>query len=129
LSPMKKPSGCEELKGVKIKKKNNDEGGVDPQMIAATSIIGDKIIGTDRKELGKIEEIIMDLSAGTLTYAVMSTGGVFGLGDKFFAVPFSSLTYDIDEKVFYLDMDKQRLKKLPGFNKSEWPRRADWPLR
>jgi sporulation protein YlmC with PRC-barrel domain len=113
LTPMKKASGCEELKGVNIKKKNNDEGRIDPRMIAATSVIGDKVVGIDRKELGKIEEIIMDLSAGTLTYAVMSTWGVLGPGDKFFAVPLSSLTFDMGEKAFYLDIDKQRLKNCP----------------
>ena len=42
-------------------------------------------------------------------------------GDKLFAVPWSVLTLDTEKKCFILDVDKERLKNAPGFEKDNWP--------
>ena len=48
-----------------------------------------------------------------------------GAGDKLFAVPWSALTLDTDNKCFLLQVDKDRLKDAPGFDKDRWPSMAD----
>ena len=52
-------------------------------------------------------------------------GSGLGLGDKLFAVPWSALTLDTANKRFLLDVDKERLKSAPGFDKNAWPRMTD----
>ena len=47
------------------------------------------------------------------------------MGDKLFAVPWSALRVDEDEKQFILDVEKNRLEKAPGFDKDNWPDMAD----
>jgi hypothetical protein len=54
-----------------------------------------------------------------------SFGGVFGIGSKLFAIPWSALTLDADEKRFILDAPKERLENAPGFDKDHWPSMAD----
>lgn len=119
---------CPPAKGVSLQEKKDNDGGIDPKFIAATTVIGDKVKGKDGKELGKIEEIMMDLTTGSLTYLVLSTGGILGIGDKFFALPLEHLTFDTEEKVFYLDVNRDNLKKSSGFDKEQWPRKAGWPI-
>ncbi len=119
---------CAPAKGVNVREKPPDEQDVDPGFITASTVIGDKVKGKDGKELGKIEEIMMDLRTGTLTYLVLSTGGVLGIGDKFFALPLEHLTFDVGEKVFYIDITRDTLKKHRGFDREEWPRKATWPI-
>lgn len=58
-------------------------------------------------------------------YAVLSFGGFLGMGEKLFAVPWSALTLDTATKSFKLNVDKDRLKTAPGFDKDHWPNMAD----
>ena len=47
------------------------------------------------------------------------------MGQKFFAVPWSALTLDTKKKRFVLNVEKDRLKGAPGFDKDNWPNMAD----
>jgi hypothetical protein len=62
---------------------------------------------------------------GRVAYAVVSYGGVMGMGDKLFAIPWSAFRLDTDNKAFVLDVDKETLKNAEGFDKSNWPNTAD----
>ena len=65
------------------------------------------------------------MASGEVAYAVLSFGGVLGMGDKLFAVPWSALTLDTENKRFTLNASKDRLKDAPGFDKDHWPSMAD----
>jgi hypothetical protein len=58
-------------------------------------------------------------------YAVLSFGGVFGIGEKLFAVPWNALRLDTENKRFELNVETDRLKNAPGFDKNAWPDMAD----
>ncbi|WP_292931951.1 PRC-barrel domain-containing protein [Noviherbaspirillum sp.] len=99
--------------------------GPGPEVMAADTLQGDKVINSRGENLGEIEDIMLDVPNGRVAYAVLSFGGVMGIGDKLFAVPWSALTLDADQKCFVLDIDKDRLKNAPGFDKDHWPSMAD----
>jgi uncharacterized protein YrrD len=80
------------------------------------------------EELGEIQEIVFDLTCGTISYIVMSSGGLAGIGDKFSAIPLEALTFDTKDKLFLLDIDKKTFKKTRGFDKTDWPMEAQWPI-
>jgi sporulation protein YlmC with PRC-barrel domain len=54
--------------------------------IQATSIIGSRVRNQDGENVGKIEDFVMDMEAERIAYAVLSFGGLLGIGDKLFAV-------------------------------------------
>ena len=89
--------------------------------MSSSSLIGDKVHNSLNEDLGKIEDIMIDVETGRIAYAVLSFGGFLGLGDKLFAIPWSSLRLDEDQKRFILDVDKQTLESAPGFDKDNWP--------
>jgi hypothetical protein len=68
---------------------------------------------------------MIDIPSGRIAYAVLSFGGVLHMGNKLFAVPWTALRVDEDEKCFILDVDKSTLEKAPGFDKDNWPDMAD----
>ena len=94
------------------------------------NVIGVKVKTPDHKKLGEIEELVVDIESGKTIFAVLSFGGHFGFGDKFFAVPWDEfkLIRDEAEQYFELETDQDRLTELPGFDKSDWPDVAstDW---
>src|SRR5450755_1035773 len=103
----------------KIKKADPDKKY--RRVLAASTLAGDSVRNSAGEDLGKVDEIMIDIPSGRVAYAVLSFGGVLGMGNKLFAVPWSALRVDEDEKSFILDVDKTKLEKAPGFDKSNWP--------
>jgi sporulation protein YlmC with PRC-barrel domain len=103
----------------------NDTSGPGPEVMAASDFEGEDVVNRQGETLGDIEEIMIDVRSGRIAYAVLSCGGFLGIGDKLFAIPWSALTLDTDNKQFVLDVDRDRLKNAPGFDKDHWPSMAD----
>jgi hypothetical protein len=93
----------------------------EPRVLAADTLVGDKVVNLPMEDLGKIEHLIIDLERGRIAYAVLSFGGFLGMGDKLFAIPWSALALDTVEKRFILNVDKELLKRAPGFDRDHWP--------
>src|SRR5580658_7410643 len=86
-----------------------------PTVLAADTLSGNKVVNLRKEDLGKIEHLMIDLESGRVAYAVLSFGGFLGMGDKLFAIPWSSLSLDTVEHQFILNVDKELLKAAPGF--------------
>lgn len=95
------------------------------KFMSATTLIGDGIRNPQGDSLGDLKEIMLDTTNGKIAYAVVSYGGILGMGDKLFAVPWSAFTIDHENHQLVLNVSKDRLKDAPGFDKDNWPNFAD----
>jgi sporulation protein YlmC with PRC-barrel domain len=93
----------------------------EPLALSATTLIGDKVFNNQNEDIGKVEEIMIDINTGRIAYAVISFGGLLGIGNKLFAVPWSALRVDTNRKCVVMNADKDLLKNAPGFDKNDWP--------
>ena len=96
-----------------------------PLTLSASTIIGTPVENAAGENLGRIEELMIDLASGRVAYAVLSFGGFLGVGDKLFAIPWDGLSVNTDEKVIILDVDKEMLEFAPGFDKDKWPETSE----
>jgi sporulation protein YlmC with PRC-barrel domain len=94
-------------------------------VLAASTLAGDSVRNAAGEDLGKIDEIMIDIPSGRVAYAVLSFGGFLGMGNKLFAVPWSALKVDEDEKCFILNVDRRTIEQAPGFDKDNWPDMSD----
>lgn len=108
-----------------IRKGRETAEGPGPDVMAANTLEGDKVLTTDGDDVGKIKEIMLDVSSGRVAYAVLSSGGILGIGDKLLAIPWSALTLDTERKCFLLSVSSERIRSAPGFDKDHWPAMAD----
>ena len=92
-----------------------------PQARSISTLLGNLVVDRDGREVGRIQELMVDPGNGRITYAVMSRGGVLGMGEKLVAVPWVSLELDPDHGRFFLDVDREKLAQAPGFDKDDWP--------
>ncbi|MFM2086129.1 MAG: hypothetical protein RLZZ237_998 [Pseudomonadota bacterium] len=99
----------------------NNDTGPGPALMGADTLLGDDVYNHSDEELGDIKEIMLDMRSGQIAYAVLSFGGMLGMGEKLFAVPWERLSLDTINKRFVLDVDKDQLKNAPGFDKNNWP--------
>lgn len=103
----------------------NRNRGPGPHLMGADTLLGNDVVNAEDEDLGDIKEIMLDMRTDQVSYAVLSFGGFLGLGEKLFAVPWSALKLDTDNKRFVLDASKDRLRGAPGFDKDDWPDMAD----
>jgi sporulation protein YlmC with PRC-barrel domain len=96
-----------------------------PNVLSTTAIIGDTVVNRAGEKLGKIEELMLDLEKGRVAYAVLSFGGILGLGEKMFAIPFEALKLDASREHFTLEVDKNKMQSAPGFDKNNPPMASD----
>lgn len=98
-----------------------DLSGPGPDVMAVDTLEGCAVINRAGEDLGEIQDIMIDVRSGRVAYAVLSFGGVLGIGNKLFAIPWDSLTLDAERRCFVLDIARERLEHSPGFDKSHWP--------
>ncbi|MGZ5058342.1 MAG: PRC-barrel domain-containing protein [Methylobacter sp.] len=106
-------------------KGNEGDQGPGPRLMGADTLLGNDVYNQNDEDLGDIKEIMLDMTTGQVSYAVLSYGGFLGMGERLFAVPWDALKLDTENKRFVLNVDKQRLENAPGFDKDHWPDMAD----
>lgn len=94
-------------------------------LLSATTVIDAEVRNMLDETLGRIQDVMLDITDGRILYAVLASGGFLGIGDRLFAIPWKALKQDKENTRFILDVDAKRLKNAPGFDKNEWPDLAD----
>jgi sporulation protein YlmC with PRC-barrel domain len=86
-------------------------------ILSSTALVGTDVKNRFGENLGTVKDVVIDMQAGRVAYLVLAFGGIFGIGDKYFAMPFEAFKVDsVDEKLI-LNIDKDQLLNAPEFNK------------
>ena len=93
--------------------------------LSASTLIGAQVRNPQDESLGDLKDAMIDTASGKIAYGVLSFGGVLGVGNKLFAVPWDSFRVDPEKERLVLDVSKDRLKDAPGFDADHWPNFAD----
>lgn len=99
--------------------------GPGPELMSCSTLLGNNVRNADDEDVGDIKDIMLDMRTGKVSYAVLSFTAFLSMGEKLFAVPWSALELDTENKCFILKVTKDRLKEAPGFDKQHWPNMAD----
>src|SRR5450759_4390891 len=98
-----------------------------PKVLTASTLKGDKVTNAKGEDLGKVEEIMLDLERGQVAYVVLSFGRVNWMpNNKLFAVPWGSFSISYHDKKFILNVSEETLKSAPGFDRDNWPDAPDF---
>ncbi len=90
-----------------------------------TNIIGCKVRNQQGDEVGKVEDLVLDLPADRAAYAVISFRGLPDTTGKLYAVPWQCISVVAPKKEVQLGLEKDRLKGAPGFQRDAWPDMSD----
>jgi hypothetical protein len=93
------------------------------RLIAADKVEGTSVYNMAHEKIGSIENVMIDKQTGKVAYAVMSFGGLLGLGDSHHPLPWSVLRYDTQAGGYVVNLDKKMLEKAPSYGARE---RIDW---
>ena len=94
--------------------------------LSGRKLFGLRVENPRGEDLGKIEDIMISPAGGQAAYAVVSFGGLLGLGKKLFAIPWSALRVDRPGNKVILNLDKATLATARGFEKGRGPDSSGW---
>ena len=101
-------------------------GGPGPDVMAARTLEGDRVLTMDGDDIGQVADIMLDVRSGRIAYAVVSAGNPPGSGDKLLAVPWNVLVLDVERRCFVLPVATERVREAPASTGAAGPR---WPIR
>jgi sporulation protein YlmC with PRC-barrel domain len=91
------------------------------RLIASNKVDGTAVFNQQGEKLGSIYNFMVDKRSGQVEYAVLTFGGLFGMGGDYYPLPWNVLTYDTDQGGYVVNLDKSVLEKAPRFNKDAEP--------
>jgi len=88
-------------------------------------LIGMNIKTSSDTDLGKVDNVAVDLSHGHVVYVILSPAMSLKLGNEYFALPPNSLMASNDRKALTTDLTKEKLQGAPHFTKDNWASLSD----
>jgi PRC-barrel domain len=92
-------------------------------LIGSDKVEGTPVYRLNGDHIGQIERVMIDKISGKVAYAVMSFGGFLGIGEDYYPLPWSVLTYNPTLGGYEVEITDQQLKGAPKYSRHEsW----DW---
>lgn len=97
-------------------------------LISSRRVEGTPVYNRADQRLGAIHSVMIDKRSGQVAFAVLSFGGIFGLGERVHPVPWGMLRYDVDLDAYVVDLTREQLKDAPTLNldDADRPRPQDY---
>src|SRR4030042_694627 len=83
------------------------------------------VINKKGEDMGQVQTFVIDMREGLIAFAIVAFGGMLGIGDKWFALPWVALEWHPKTMKFILDMPEDVLKNAPGMDKDKWLEEID----
>lgn len=90
-----------------------------PSLFSADRMIGMPVTDCEGERLGVIVDAMIHCERTDIAYAVISDGGVAGIGETLRALPPDELTFSSEEVV--ASITAERFRALPAFEADDWP--------
>jgi len=85
-------------------------------LIGSDKVEGTAVYGPDGTKIGSIERVMIDKLNRKVSYAVLSFGGLLGIGDDYYPLPWQSLKYDTNLGGYVTGITEAQLQNAPGYN-------------
>ena len=82
--------------------------------ITAKNFMDMKVVDQTGKNIGQIDDLILSTKE-KVAYAIISVGGLLGIGNKSVSVPFQDIDIRKEKKEAVINLSKQQLEKMPEF--------------
>jgi sporulation protein YlmC with PRC-barrel domain len=89
-------------------------------IVSVSALKGDSVVDLEGVKLGTLEEIMIDMTTGRMSYAVLA-----GKGDRLYAIPWETFSLDTENKRLVSNIERSDFEKATGFDRNNWPDMSD----
>lgn len=82
--------------------------------ILASKVKGTAVYGPDGNKIGHVEDVVLDKQSDHIMFAALGFGGVLGMGENYYPVPWSMLDYRQDKGGYVVPITKEKLENAPN---------------
>jgi sporulation protein YlmC with PRC-barrel domain len=82
--------------------------------ILASKVKGTSVYNNAGEKIGTVEDVVLDKLSNQIMFAALGFGGVMGIGEKYYPVPWSMLDYNEDRGGYIVPLDKARIQNAPA---------------
>lgn len=86
----------------------------------ASDLIGKDVNSRAGKDIGDIKELVIDMGAAKISYAVLAFDPSWTTGEKLYAFPVNAFKMEKDRDELMLDVDKPMLETMKQFDSKRW---------
>lgn len=87
------------------------------EAIPASRVIGTNVYNTSGESIGSIEDVMLDKTSNGIMFAVI--GCFLGIGERYHAIPWSTLDYDKSRGGYVVPFSTEQLKAAPSYSVNE----------
>ena len=84
--------------------------------ILASRVKGTAVYNDSGDKIGTVEDVVLDKQSNRIMFAALGFGGILGMGEKYYPVPWSLLDYDEDKGGYVVPLSKDRLESAPAYD-------------
>ncbi len=84
--------------------------------ILASKVKGTSVYNNAGDKIGTVEDVVLDKTTNQIMFAALGFGGVLGMGEKYYPVPWSMLNYDENKGGYVVPLNKDTLDKAPAYD-------------
>ena len=90
-------------------------------LYTSSQFIGSRIKNAEGKDMGEIDQLLVDPKTGSVTHVVVGLGGLLGVGETKVVVPFSDISTSLQQhgSKLVVTMDQSKLEKAPRFERRQ----------
>ncbi len=63
-------------------------------IVSCARLAGEYVVNPRNEDVGQIARIMIEVGSGRVACAVVASGGVFGIGERHYAIPWQAFTID-----------------------------------
>jgi putative membrane protein len=86
--------------------------------VSVDQVLGSRVVNAEGQEVGEIEDLVLDQNQ--IAYAVVSVGGLLGLGEKRVAVPLDHLQLGEGETYLMTSATQEHLEQMPEYDEQQF---------
>ena len=83
--------------------------------ILASKVKGTAVYDMAGDKIGHVEDLVLDKQSDKIMFAALGSGGVLGVGEKFFPVPWSMLSYSKAKGGYAVPVAQDVIAKAPTY--------------
>lgn len=91
------------------------------QSISIGHLLNEHVSDVEGRDIGRVEDLVLDQESGSMDFAVVRFGGFLGMGGRYHLIPWELLTIDPERRAFTMDVTKEKVERAPAFDSGNVP--------